>query len=277
MAGRVANQPESVARDDGLALTDCFVTAAVRCAPPANRPLPVRARQLPAAGSRRELSLLPAVRVIVCLGGFAWDVALRVLGGVPVPASAPAVRPRRRGELGRFTLLGCYHPSQQNTFTGRLTEPMMDEVLARARGRRSGEREADRRVGPGRPRALGRRSASRSCRAKSCLPGVRVVLEASRMAVAIDGVARPPDGLALDAAQAIAPVYSDHPNGATGIDHVVALTPDFDTTAAELERAGLPLRRIRDGGGFRQGFRRLGGPILELVEARGSLFRPGGG
>ena len=70
--------------------------------------------------------------MIVCLGGFAWDAALRVLG--PAPRPSAAVRPRRRGRRsGRYTLLGCYHVSQQNTFTGRLTEPMLDEVFTRAK------------------------------------------------------------------------------------------------------------------------------------------------
>ncbi len=86
----------------------------------------------------RELALLRDVRVIVCLGAFAWDAALRLTTALGEPDSAP-VRPRPRfghgAELqrGRFTLLGCYHPSQQNTFTGKLTEPMIDAVLARAR------------------------------------------------------------------------------------------------------------------------------------------------
>jgi uracil-DNA glycosylase family 4 len=124
-----ANQPQSVSRGDGLALSDCWVTAAVRCAPPANRPSPAeRDNCLPYFA--RELELLERVRVIMCLGGFAWDAALRTLG-------APRPRPRfahgASTDIGRFTLLGCYHPSQQNTFTGRLTETMMDEVLARAR------------------------------------------------------------------------------------------------------------------------------------------------
>ena len=127
----LANQPHSSAREDGLALHDCFVTAAVRCAPPANRPTPQeRDRCLPFA--RREIELLEALRVIVCLGAFAWDAALRTF--------AVRVTPRPRfAHAGEFalnepvTLLGCYHPSQQNTFTGRLTEPMIDAVLARAR------------------------------------------------------------------------------------------------------------------------------------------------
>jgi uracil-DNA glycosylase family 4 len=124
-----ANQPSSVSRDDGLMLSDCWVTASVRCAPPANRPTPEeRDNCLPWLAA--ELELLTRVRVIVCLGGFAWDCALRVL-------HAPRPRPRFAHEatatIGDRTLLGCYHVSQQNTFTGRLTEPMLDSIFARAR------------------------------------------------------------------------------------------------------------------------------------------------
>jgi uracil-DNA glycosylase len=133
-----ANQPQSVSRDDGLRLSDCYVTAAVRCAPPTNRPTPAeRDECLPWLTA--ELALLERVRVIVCLGGFAWDGAMRTLN---------APRPRRsfgHGEevaLGSggprqqpLTLLGCYHVSQQNTFTGRLTEPMLDKVFTHARAR----------------------------------------------------------------------------------------------------------------------------------------------
>ena len=127
----LANQPESVDRQDGLRLHDCWVTAAVRCAPPANRPTPAeRDNCLPYLA--RELDLLEHLRVIVCLGGFAWDCALRVL-------QAPRPRPRfghgAEAQVGGRALLGCYHVSQQNTFTGRLTEPMLDAVFARARER----------------------------------------------------------------------------------------------------------------------------------------------
>jgi len=126
-----ANQPRSVRRGDGLRLERAFVGAAVRCAPPANKPLPEeRDNCLPYA--LEELELLGDVRVILCLGGFAWDAALRLVGS--------GARPRPRfghgaeHELGNGrVLLGCFHPSQQNTFTGRLTEPMMDAVLGRAR------------------------------------------------------------------------------------------------------------------------------------------------
>ena len=124
-----ANQPHSVSRDDGLRLTRCFVTAAVRCAPPSNRPLPTE-RDNCRPYLERELELLGSLRVIVCLGGFAWDVAMRTLDVArPRPKFAHGSEHRE----GRLTLLGCYHPSQQNTFTGRLTEGMMDQVLERAR------------------------------------------------------------------------------------------------------------------------------------------------
>jgi hypothetical protein len=99
------------------------------------------------------------------------------------------------------------------------------------------------------------------------LPGVRVILGAPRMAVAIEGIAGLPEGLELEPAEPVSPAGGAHRNGAIGIDHIVAVTPEFDATAAALGSAGLALRRVRDAGGFRQGFRRLGGPILELVEA----------
>jgi len=137
----MANQAESVSRDDGLRLYGCWISAAVRCAPPANRPTPAeRDTCLPYA--IRELELLPSVRVIVCLGSFAWDAALRIL------AAAGRARPRPRPKFGHGAeasvgdqvLLGCYHPSQQNTFTGKLTRPMIDAVMRRARelGSRTG-------------------------------------------------------------------------------------------------------------------------------------------
>jgi len=125
-----ANQPESVSRDDGLRLADCFVTAAVRCAPPANRPTPAeRDTCLPYAA--REFELLPSVAAVVCLGGFAWDAALRVLG--PAPRPRPKFTHGAEATVSAYRLIGCYHVSQQNTFTGRLTEPMLDAVFARAK------------------------------------------------------------------------------------------------------------------------------------------------
>jgi uracil-DNA glycosylase family 4 len=123
-----ANQPHSVSRDDGLELHDAFVAAAVRCAPPANKPLPEeRDNCLPYA--REELDLMPSVRVIVCLGAFAWDAACRLYGIRPRPRFGHgAESPVEEGPI----LLGCFHPSQQNTFTGKLTEPMIDSVFQRA-------------------------------------------------------------------------------------------------------------------------------------------------
>jgi uracil-DNA glycosylase family 4 len=128
-----ANQPESIHRADGLTLSGCYVTAAVRCVPPQNRPAPgERDNCLPYLV--RELALLPSIRVIVCLGSFAWEVAFRALS-----ARGVTVKPRPRfghgasSTAGGYELLGCYHPSQQNTFTGRLTEAMLDDVFNRAR------------------------------------------------------------------------------------------------------------------------------------------------
>jgi uracil-DNA glycosylase family 4 len=129
-----ANQPTSVRPGDGLELTDCWVVAAVRCAPPANHPTPAeRDNCLPYLV--RELELLTQARVILCLGGFAWDAALRTLavGGASVPRPRPKFGHGSKAGVGDYVLLGCFHPSQQNTFTGRLTESMMDDVLARAR------------------------------------------------------------------------------------------------------------------------------------------------
>ncbi len=125
----LANQPESVSREDGLTLHSCWVTAAVRCPPPVNRPTPEE-RDTCLPYLVRELALLTGVRVIVCLGGFAWDAALRVLGA---PRPKPKFGHGAELSLERQTLLGCYHVSQQNTFTGRLTEAMLDAVLGRAR------------------------------------------------------------------------------------------------------------------------------------------------
>jgi uracil-DNA glycosylase len=130
----LANQPESRARDDGLALRGAYVTAAVRCAPPANKPLPAE-RDNCFPYLLRELELLRDLRAIVCLGGFAWEAALRARAALGEPTPRPKPRFGHGAELPaeRWPLIGCYHPSQQNTFTGRLTEPMIDAVLLRAR------------------------------------------------------------------------------------------------------------------------------------------------
>lgn len=130
-----ANQPTSVAKDDGLALTGAFVTASVRCAPPANKPTPDE-RDACLPWLHAELDLLTEFRVVVALGSFAWANALRVLGerGVDVPTPRPRFGHGAEVHLGPdLTLLGSYHPSQQNTFTGTLTEAMFDAVWTRAR------------------------------------------------------------------------------------------------------------------------------------------------
>jgi len=129
-----ANQPQSTRRGDGLRLRDCWITAAVRCAPPANRPTP-QERDTCQPWAEHELSLMPDVRIIVCLGAFAWDAALRLRSalGEATPRPRPRFGHGRELPSTRWPLIGCFHPSQQNTFTGRLTEEMLDAVLRRAR------------------------------------------------------------------------------------------------------------------------------------------------
>ncbi len=139
-----ANQPTSTHREDGLRVRDAWVSAAVRCAPPANRPDPAE-RDACLPWSDAELALLGEIRVVLCLGAFAWDAALRLRAGAAGRSGrgggGGGGMPRPRPRFGHgaehpgepFTLLGCFHPSQQNTFTGRLTPPMIDAVLRRAR------------------------------------------------------------------------------------------------------------------------------------------------
>jgi uracil-DNA glycosylase len=130
-----ANQAESVSRDDGLRLEGAYVVAAVRCAPPANLPTPEERADC-AEWLEREVALLPQLHVVVCLGGFAWESALRLraaLGGAPVPRPKPKFGHGAVAEGEPWPLLGCFHPSQQNTFTGKLTPAMLDDVLGRAR------------------------------------------------------------------------------------------------------------------------------------------------
>jgi uracil-DNA glycosylase family 4 len=130
----LANQPTSVHADDGLRLIDSYVSAVVRCPPPANRPTPEeRDNCLPYLV--RELRLLPRARVLVTLGSFAWDGALRALAdlGLDRPRPRPRFGHGAEATVGPYRLLGCFHPSQQNTFTGKLTEEMMDAVFARAK------------------------------------------------------------------------------------------------------------------------------------------------
>ena len=130
----LANQPTSVRADDGLRLTCAYVTAVVRCPPPANRPTPAeRDNCLPYLV--RELRLLECVRDLVTLGSFAWDGALRALAdlGLERPRPKPRFGHGAEAAVGPYRLLGCFHPSQQNTFTGKLTEEMLDAVFARAK------------------------------------------------------------------------------------------------------------------------------------------------
>ncbi len=123
----LANQAESIARNDGLELTDAFVTAAVRCAPPGNKPLPAE-RDACRPFLDRELALLTRAKVMVCLGGFAYEVAWKHFGVAKPPKFGHGVQ----ANAGAITLLCSFHPSQQNTFTGRLTEPMLDAVFSTA-------------------------------------------------------------------------------------------------------------------------------------------------
>ncbi|HEV2776088.1 MAG TPA: uracil-DNA glycosylase, partial [Solirubrobacteraceae bacterium] len=131
-----ANQPTSLHAADGLMLRGAWISAAVRCAPPANKPTPAeRDTCLPYA--LREFELLASVRVIVCLGAFAWDAALRLFAGSGLDVPRPRPRFAHGAELALEppapVLLGTYHPSQQNTFTGKPTPAMIDAVLERAR------------------------------------------------------------------------------------------------------------------------------------------------
>ncbi len=122
-----ANQPVSKSRDDGLRLSGVWISAAVRCAPPRNKPASTeRDECLPYAA--RELEFLPDKQVVICLGAFAWDAALRLYEVRPKPRFGHGAE----HQAGGVTLLGCYHVSQQNTFTGVLTPGMLDSVLQRA-------------------------------------------------------------------------------------------------------------------------------------------------
>jgi uracil-DNA glycosylase family 4 len=129
-----ANQPTSTRADDGLALTDLYVAAAVRCAPPLNRPT-IEERNNCAPFLVRELAALRRVKVIVTLGAFAWDAALRTIAigdATPMPRPRPRFGHGTEALIGSYRLIGSFHPSQRNTFTGRLTAPMLEAVLRRA-------------------------------------------------------------------------------------------------------------------------------------------------
>jgi uracil-DNA glycosylase len=134
----LANQALAAHRGDGLRLTDAYITAVNRCPPPQNRPTTEeRDNCLPYLV--RELELLRAGRVILALGAFAWAGSLLALaeGGAELPRPRPRFGHGAEAKLAAgdraWSMVGCFHPSQQNTFTGKLTEPMMDAVFARAR------------------------------------------------------------------------------------------------------------------------------------------------
>ncbi|MFC7752554.1 uracil-DNA glycosylase [Tsukamurella soli] len=134
----LATQPQSVSADDGMRLRNVRITAPVHCAPPANKPTPAE-RDACASFLAREIELLPHVRVVVVLGAFGWQAMLTTLAGLgwtvprPRPRFAHGTEVTLSGPGGRsLVLLGCFHVSQQNTFTGRLTPAMIDAVLARA-------------------------------------------------------------------------------------------------------------------------------------------------
>lgn len=124
----LANQPMSTSRNDGLALRNAWVTVAVRCAPPDNTPLPLEQKRC-SSFLERELALLRNKKVVVCLGGFAYAAACKHFAVSPRPKFAHGAVV----DAGSVVLVCSYHPSQQNTFTGRLTQAMLDDVFATAK------------------------------------------------------------------------------------------------------------------------------------------------
>ena len=132
-AAGLASRATSVRAGDGLHASGAWITAAVKCAPPGNKPLP-QERDNCAAYLARELAALDRVRVVMALGAFAWDAALATFAaaGHATPRPKPRFGHGAEARIGPWTLLGSYHVSQQNTFTGRLTRPMLDAVLERA-------------------------------------------------------------------------------------------------------------------------------------------------
>jgi uracil-DNA glycosylase len=129
----LSNQPMSVSADDGLELRGLYVAAVNRCCPPGNRPTPEeRDNCLPYLA--REIALLRRLKVLVALGSFAWDGALRALdrSGHPAPRPRPRFSHGAEARIGPYVMIGTFHPSQQNTFTGKLTSDMLEAVLRRA-------------------------------------------------------------------------------------------------------------------------------------------------
>ena len=139
----LANQPVGRRPDDGLELHGAYIAAAVRCAPPGNKPLPSE-RDNCAPYLQSELALLEDVRAIVPLGAYGWEAALRAIAAVTGvdPRPRPTFGHGAEARVGRYVVVGSYHPSQQNTFTGRLTKPMFVSVLARARDLAASEARA---------------------------------------------------------------------------------------------------------------------------------------
>jgi len=130
----LADRPSSRRADDSLTLSDVYIAAAVRCAPPANKPT-ILERDTCAPFLVREMGLLASVRVVLALGAFGWDAGLRALGALghaPAGGRKPRFGHGAEALIGPYLLLGSYHPSQQNTFTGRLTPKMFDAVIVRA-------------------------------------------------------------------------------------------------------------------------------------------------
>ena len=129
----LSNQATSTHKDDGLTLTNTYISMINHCAPPENKPTP-KERDACLPFLVRELPLLASLRVLVAFGNFAWDGALRALSSLGHSVKpAPKFGHAAEAKVGPYTLLGCFHPSQQNTFTGRLTPAMMDAVLQRAK------------------------------------------------------------------------------------------------------------------------------------------------
>jgi uracil-DNA glycosylase family 4 len=129
----LANQPTAVSRDDGLRLHGVYITAAARCAPPANKPTPKQLDNCRPYLIEESQTLEP--RAIVCLGSIAWNAVVASLAarGFALPRPRPKFTHAAEVSIGNTTILGCYHVSQQNTFTGRLTEAMLDDVINRAK------------------------------------------------------------------------------------------------------------------------------------------------
>ena len=168
----LANQPTSVHAGDDLRLTGAYITAALRCAPPANKPLPIEMQRCQPY-LLEELALLTEVRVVVALGKIGWDAYLRARRSaeLPVPRPLPRFGHAARSAMPDGTeLLGSFHPSQQNTFTGKLTRPMLQQVFSLARRLAA---TGGRGVSPDRPPPRGRRPARATTRGAPRLRGTR--------------------------------------------------------------------------------------------------------